>query len=68
MRNDRTPLNTPYTPQLVKLHLKTHQEYDDAAESASAGVLSRVATTVRSRVSVLATPVRRIRYHVMDAA
>uniref|UniRef100_K3WBE2 Uncharacterized protein n=1 Tax=Globisporangium ultimum (strain ATCC 200006 / CBS 805.95 / DAOM BR144) TaxID=431595 RepID=K3WBE2_GLOUD len=25
--NDRTPLNTPYTPQLVKLHLERHEEY-----------------------------------------
>ncbi|KAF1322403.1 hypothetical protein FI667_g11368, partial [Globisporangium splendens] len=27
LRNDRTPLNTPYTPQLVKLQLERHEEY-----------------------------------------
>ncbi|KAF1787307.1 hypothetical protein GQ600_2585 [Phytophthora cactorum] len=32
MRNDRTPLNTPYTPQLVKLHLKRHEAYDERDE------------------------------------
>lgn len=62
LRNDRTPLNTPYTPQLVKLHMKRHDEYEYHAEADRAeSLLTRVAASVRAKMAVLARPVRRIR-------
>lgn len=62
LRNDRTPLNTPYTPQLVKLHLKRHDEYEyeDGNEPAQ-GLLGRALCSIRSKIDVLARPVRKIR-------
>jgi hypothetical protein len=68
LRNDRTPLNTPYTPQLVKLHMKRHDEYENQADADRAeGLLTRVAASVRAKMAVLARPVRKIRC-VVDTA
>lgn len=64
LRNDRTPLNTPYTPQLVKLHLERHDEYEqqqlgDAHYEPRAP--TQLATALRAKLAVLALPVQRIR-------
>lgn len=65
LRNDRTPLNTPYTPQLVKLHLKRHDEYEQQqheSEQARTPVARQFVSSLKSKLFVLAHPVQRIRY------
>uniref|UniRef100_A0AAV1VLM1 Uncharacterized protein n=1 Tax=Peronospora matthiolae TaxID=2874970 RepID=A0AAV1VLM1_9STRA len=60
MRNDRTPLNTPYTPQLMKLHLKRHEAYDERDEFVERPG-KQLVTTVRSKLALVLQPVYKIR-------
>ncbi|KAG3090279.1 hypothetical protein PI124_g17594 [Phytophthora idaei] len=59
-RNDRTPLNTPYTPQLVKLHLKRHEAYDERDEYDERPG-KQLVTTVKSKIVLVMQPVHKIR-------
>lgn len=47
LRNDRTPLNTPYTPAVVKLQLRRQEENESLAEehSRSRALMSTIAAT-----------------------
>ncbi|KAJ8546802.1 hypothetical protein ON010_g11434 [Phytophthora cinnamomi] len=60
LRNDRTPLNTPYTPQLMKLHLKRHEEYDERDEYDERPG-KQLVTTVKSKIVLVMQPVHKIR-------
>ncbi|RLN87656.1 hypothetical protein BBJ28_00001130 [Nothophytophthora sp. Chile5] len=60
LRNDRTPLNTPYTPQLVKLHLKRHDAYEQQAEYADRPG-KQLVSTVKSKIVLVMQPVHKIR-------
>lgn len=60
LRNDRTPLNTPYTPQLMKLHLKRHEEYDERCEYTERPG-KQLVTTVKSKIVLVMQPVHKIR-------
>jgi hypothetical protein len=60
LRNDRTPLNTPYTPQLMKLHLKRHEEYDEQDEYVERPG-KQLVTTVKSKIVLVMRPVHKIR-------
>uniref|UniRef100_M4B6V6 Uncharacterized protein n=1 Tax=Hyaloperonospora arabidopsidis (strain Emoy2) TaxID=559515 RepID=M4B6V6_HYAAE len=60
MRNDWTPLNTPYTPQLMKLHLKRHEAYDERDEYVERPG-KQLVTTVRSKLVLVLQPVYKIR-------
>ncbi|KAJ0395565.1 hypothetical protein ATCC90586_002924 [Pythium insidiosum] len=60
LRNDRTPLNTPYTPQLVKLQLRRHDEHDDSSSTAPTPASAAVAT-IRASVLHLLQPFRHVR-------
>ncbi|KAF1795352.1 hypothetical protein GQ600_14249 [Phytophthora cactorum] len=60
MRNDRTPLNTPYTPQLVKLHLKRHEAYDERDEYDERPG-KQLVTMVKSKIVLVMQPVHKIR-------
>lgn len=65
LRNDRTPLNTPYTPQLVKLHLKRHDEYEQqqqADDESYEPAAKQFLTSVKSKLSIFVQPVQKIRY------
>ena len=55
-RNDRTPLNTPYTPQLMKLHLKRHEAYDERDECSDRPG-KQLVTTVKSKLKLVLQPV-----------
>ncbi|CAI5712684.1 unnamed protein product [Hyaloperonospora brassicae] len=58
-RNDRTPLNTPYTPQLMKLHLKRHEAYDER-DGCSDRPGKQLVTTVKSKLKLVLQPVYTI--------
>ncbi|KUF95874.1 Tubby protein [Phytophthora nicotianae] len=60
LRNDRTPLNTPYTPQLMKLHLKRHEAYDERDEYEERPG-KQLVTTVKSKIVFVMQPVHKIR-------
>lgn len=60
LRNDRTPLNTPYTPQLMKLHLKRHEEYDERDEYDERPG-KQLVSTVKSKIVLVVQPVHKIR-------
>lgn len=60
LRNDRTPLNTPYTPQLMKLHLKRHEEFEQLDEFEERPG-KQLVTSIKSKVLRLMQPVHRIR-------
>ncbi|KAF4318704.1 hypothetical protein BBO99_00006329 [Phytophthora kernoviae] len=58
LRNDRTPLNTPYTPQLMKLHLKRHEQLDEYEERPG----KQLVTSIKSKILLAMQPVHKIRY------
>ncbi|KAL4169788.1 hypothetical protein KRP22_010700 [Phytophthora ramorum] len=60
LRNDWTPLNTPYTPQLMKLHLQRHEEYDEQDEYVERPG-KQLVTTVKSKIVRVMQPVHKIR-------
>ncbi|GLE10481.1 hypothetical protein PINS_up022626 [Pythium insidiosum] len=60
LRNDRTPLNTPYTPQLVKLQLRRHEEHEEHNAPATTPA-SAVVATIRASVLHLLQPFRHVR-------
>ncbi|CEG43552.1 uncharacterized protein PHALS_13744 [Plasmopara halstedii] len=60
VRNDWTPLNTPYTPQLMKLHLKRHEGYDERDEYDERPGMQLV-TMVKSKIVLVMQPVHKIR-------
>ncbi|CAH0491234.1 unnamed protein product [Peronospora farinosa] len=60
LRNDRTPLNTPYTPQLMKLHLKRHEAYDERDEYVERPG-KQLVTTFKSKIMLVMQPVYKIR-------
>lgn len=64
LRNDRTPLNTPYTPQLVKLHLERHDEYEQqhlGDEQYEPHGAKQLVASLKTKLAALAQPVRTIR-------
>lgn len=60
VRNDWTPLNTPYTPQLMKLHLKRHEAYDERDEYDERPG-KQLVTMVKSKIMLVLQPVHTIR-------
>ncbi|KAG7394220.1 hypothetical protein PHYBOEH_005475 [Phytophthora boehmeriae] len=60
MRNDRTPLNTPYTPQLMKLHLKRHEEYEQLDEYEERPG-KQLVSSIKSKILFVMQPVHKIR-------
>ncbi|KAI9908457.1 hypothetical protein PsorP6_004028 [Peronosclerospora sorghi] len=60
MRTDRTPLNTPYTPQLMKLHLKRHEAYNEREEYLERPG-KQLVTMVKSNIELMIQPVYKIR-------
>lgn len=63
LRNDRTPLNTPYTPQLVKLHLERHDEYHEQQQAEQEyQPAKQLVSSIKSKLVVLIHPVEKIRY------
>ncbi|TDH65074.1 uncharacterized protein CCR75_000641 [Bremia lactucae] len=63
LRNDWTPLNTPYTPQLMKLHLKRHEAYDERDEYDERPGKQFV-TTIKSKIILAMQPIQKIRVAV----
>ncbi|CAH0477226.1 unnamed protein product [Peronospora belbahrii] len=59
LRNDRTPLNTPYTPQLMKLHLKRHEAYDEQDEYVERPG-KQLVTTLKSKIVLMMQLVHKI--------
>lgn len=59
LRNDRTPLNTPYTPQLMELHLNRHEVYDECDEYVERPGKELV-TMVKSKIVLAMQPVYKI--------
>jgi hypothetical protein len=60
MRNDRTPLNTPCTPAVVKLQLRRQGEQDAAKEATSPA--RALVATIRASAFHLLLPLRYVRY------
>ncbi|TYZ60690.1 hypothetical protein PybrP1_005839 [[Pythium] brassicae (nom. inval.)] len=70
LRNDRTPLNTPYTPQLVKLHLERHDEYEQQQlgdEHYEPHAAKQLIASLKTKLSALTKPMLKIR-SVVDAS
>lgn len=61
IRNDRTPLNTPYTPQLVKLHLTHQNSNTDTDQMQPFAPLQQLLLYARSKIALLIHPVRKLR-------